>query len=74
MKECYNSDNARVRPIRASSTQWIAQKIGPMTQILDKFGLYSLDYHLENVATNTCYRANGTIKKCWLTFVFISNV
>ena len=45
-----------------------------MTQILDKFGLYSLDYCLENVATNTCYRANGTIQKCWLTFVFISNV
>ena len=44
-----------------------------MTQILDKFGLYIT--HLENVATDTSYRAeecnrikgylNGKNQKCW---------
>ena len=55
MKESYNFDNAGFRPIRASGTQWISHKIGAMTQILDKFGLYIT--HLENVATDTSYKA-----------------
>ena len=55
MKESYNFDNEGYRPIRASETRWISQKIGTMTQILDKFGLCIT--HLENVATDTSYRA-----------------
>ena len=55
MKESYDFDNAGVRPIRASGTRWISHKIGTMTRILDKFGLYIT--HLENVATDTSYRA-----------------
>ena len=55
MKESYNFDNAGNRPIRASGTQWIFHKIGPMTRILDKFGLCITN--LENVATDRSYRA-----------------
>ena len=55
MKESYNFDNAGNRPIRASGTRWIFHKIGPMTRILDKFGLCIT--HLENVATDRSYRA-----------------
>ena len=55
VKESYDFDNVGFRPIRASGAQWISQKIGTMTQILDKFGLYIT--HLKNVATDTSYRA-----------------
>ena len=55
MKESYNLDNAGVRPIRASGIRWISHKIGALTRILDKFGLHIT--HLENVATDTSYRA-----------------
>ena len=55
VKESYDFDNAAVRPIRASGARWISHKIGAMTRILDKFGLYIT--HLENVAIDTSYRA-----------------
>ena len=55
LKESYDFDNVGFRPIRASGTQWISQKFGTMTQILDKFGLYIT--HLKNVTTDTSYRA-----------------
>ena len=57
-----------VRPIRASGARWISHKIGAMTQVLDKFGLYIT--HLENAATGPCYRAKecnrikGYLNKC----------
>ena len=41
--------------MRASGTQWISHKIGTMTQILDRFGLYIT--YLEDVATDISYRA-----------------
>ena len=54
-KERYEFDNAGVRPIRASGTLWISHKIGALTQIADKFGLYIT--HLKYVSTDTSYRA-----------------
>ena len=60
MKESYNFDNAEVRPTRASGNRRISHKTGTMTRILDKFGLYIT--HLENVATDTSYRAKEPIE------------
>ena len=53
MKESYDLDNLGISPIRASSTRLISHKIGAMTRISDKFGLYIT--HLENVATDAIW-------------------
>ena len=40
-----------VRPLKASGTQWIDQKIGAMGCLIEKYGLYTM--HLQNVITAT---------------------
>ena len=55
MKKCHNFDNAGVRSIRASGTQWITYKISSMTWIIEKFDLCIT--LLENATTDTSQRA-----------------
>ena len=46
---------ARMKPLRASGTRWIAHKVSAMKRIVDKYVVYV--QHLEHISSDTSYRA-----------------
>ena len=41
LKECFNFDDAGVKPVRASGSRWVGHKVNAMKRVLSKFGAYT---------------------------------
>ena len=69
LKECFESDEGGIRPVRASGTRWVSHKLSAMKRILSKYGAYIT--HLTTLTEDTSVKPadraklTGYVKK-WL--------
>jgi len=55
LKECFEFDDNRVQPVRASESRWVSHKLNAMRRILSKYGVYTA--HLTQLSKGSSVKA-----------------